>query len=135
MDAFVCVRIIQANSLDLRVFQFDYDQSFAILFLRADGTIYGRYGTRSAKPEHADRDITMAGLRKALEAVLKLHESQAGDPLPEIDRGLAAKTGPAPRFSIPEAYPSLKEYRSTLNYEAEGQLARSCIHCHQIGDA
>ena len=31
LDQFVCVRIINANSLDLHIFQFDYDLSFSML--------------------------------------------------------------------------------------------------------
>ncbi|MBJ7494860.1 MAG: thioredoxin family protein [Gemmataceae bacterium] len=45
LEKFVRVRIVGTNGLDLSLFQFDYDQSFAIMFLNADGTIYGRYGT------------------------------------------------------------------------------------------
>ena len=44
---FVCVRLVQMNGLDLSLFQFDYDQTLAALFLNADGTVYGRYGTRA----------------------------------------------------------------------------------------
>lgn len=130
MGEFVCVRLIQANSLDLRTFQFDYDQSFAVFFLRDDRTIYGRYGTRSARPKDAAKDISIAGLAAALEAALVLHRD-----FPKNAEALAAKTGPAPRFAIPEKYPALSEFQAELNYAAEGQLARSCIHCHQIGDA
>src|SRR4249920_2872557 len=44
---FVCVRLIQANNLDLSVFQYDYDMSWSCMFLSADMTVLGRYGTRS----------------------------------------------------------------------------------------
>src|SRR6185436_3703902 len=44
---FICVRIIQTNQLDLATFQYDYDMSWAAMFLNADGTIYGRYATRN----------------------------------------------------------------------------------------
>ncbi len=47
LDKFVCVRIISTNGLDLSLFQYDTDQSFAVFMLNADGTIYGRFGTRS----------------------------------------------------------------------------------------
>ena len=47
LDRFVRVRLIRTNGLDLSTFQFDTDQSSAVFLLRADGTIYGRYGTRS----------------------------------------------------------------------------------------
>src|SRR5207244_1520533 len=45
LDQFVCVREMNANALDLALFQFDYDLSFSTLFFNADGTIYGRYGS------------------------------------------------------------------------------------------
>src|SRR5881227_2373190 len=62
LDEFVCVRIPQANTLDLSHFQFDFDLSFAIFFLDADLTIYGRFGTRSERPE--EEDLSLQGLRK-----------------------------------------------------------------------
>ena len=49
LDKFVCVRIVHANGMDLSQFQFDYDQSWAALFLNADMTIYGRYGTQGIR--------------------------------------------------------------------------------------
>ncbi len=47
LEKFVCVRIVSTNGLDLSLFQFDTDQSFAVFMLNADRTIYGRFGTRS----------------------------------------------------------------------------------------
>src|SRR5262245_50236274 len=51
LDKYVCVRIVQANTIDLAHFQFDFDLSFAVFFMDADWTIYGRFGTRSERPE------------------------------------------------------------------------------------
>src|SRR5688500_15883026 len=45
LDQFVCVRLINANAIDLKRFQFDYDLSFSTLIYNADGTLYGRYGS------------------------------------------------------------------------------------------
>lgn len=45
LDQFVCVRVINANALDLTKFQFDFDLSFSTLFFNGDGTVYGRYGS------------------------------------------------------------------------------------------
>src|SRR5205823_6075100 len=64
LDEFICVRIVQANTMDLSHFQFDFDLSFAVFFLDADLTIYGRFGTRSHRPE--EEDISLQGLRKAM---------------------------------------------------------------------
>ena len=128
LEKFVRVRVVSANGLDLSLFQFDTDQSFAAFMLNADGTIYGRYGTRSDHSHWAD-DVSVEGLAKALEGALELHAAY-----PENKASLAAKRGPAPEFAAPENYPTLKgKYGSELDYE--GNVVQSCIHCHQIGDA
>src|SRR5690606_27010836 len=38
MEKFVCVRIVKGNGLDLSLFQYDYDLSFAAFFMNADKT-------------------------------------------------------------------------------------------------
>jgi hypothetical protein len=126
-DKFVCVRIVQANGLDLSLFQFDYDQSFHAMFLNADKTIYGRFGTRSARPENDD--MTMNGLRQAMLAALELHKNY-----PANKSQLAGKQGRPVEISVPEELPGLKgKYTKKLDYE--GKLVASCIHCHQIRDS
>lgn len=128
LEKFVRVRIVSTNGLDLSLFQFDTDQSFAVFLLNADGTIYGRFGTRSDQMHWAD-DVSLEGLAKALEGALALHKDY-----PKNKTALAAKKGPAPDFPVPEKFPLLKDkYGSQLNYE--GNVVQSCIHCHQIGDA
>src|ERR1043166_7626092 len=57
LEKFVCVRLVSTNGLDLSLFQFDYDQSFAAFLLHADGTIYGRFGTRSHRTAWSE-DVT-----------------------------------------------------------------------------
>ncbi len=127
MDQFVCVRIIMANAMDLRQFQFDYDLSFAAFFMNADGTIYGRYGTRS---DHTDteRDLSMDSFAKAMEASLDLHKN-----FPANKSSLTPKRGPEPKVARPEDYPTLAAYKPTLDFD--GQVVQSCLHCHQIRDA
>ena len=127
MDQFVCVRIIMANAMDLRQFQFDYDLSFAAFFMNADGTIYGRYGTRSDQKD-TERDLSMDSFAKAMEASLDLHKK-----FPANKSSLTAKRGPEPRVARPEEYPTLAKYKPTL--DLEGQVVQSCLHCHQIRDA
>jgi serine protease Do len=128
LDKFVCVRQVSTNGLDLGLFQFDTDQSFAAFLLNADGTIYGRFGTRSHRTEWVG-DVSLPGLAKALQGALALHAEY-----PKNKESLAGKRGPAPQVARPEEYPLLKEkYTSTLNYS--GNVVQSCIHCHQIGDA
>ncbi len=128
LDQFVRVRVISTNGLDLSLFQFDTDQSFTAFLLNADGTIYGRFGTRSHRTDWVG-DVSLVGMSRALEGALDLHQNY-----PASKASLAAKRGPQPEFAAPELYPSMKEkYTSTLNYS--GNVAQSCIHCHQIGDA
>lgn len=128
LEKFVRVRLVSTNGLDLSLFQFDTDQSFAVFFLNADGTIYGRFGTRSDRKNWVG-DVSVDGLAKAMRGALVLHND-----FPENRQELQGKRGPAPQFARPELFPSLKsKYTSTLNYE--GKVVPSCIHCHQIGDA
>lgn len=128
LEKFVRVRVVSANGLDLSLFQFDTDQSFAVFLLNADGTIYGRFGTRSDQSYWAD-DVSIEGLAKALAGALALHADY-----PKNKNALAAKKGPAPDFAVPEKYPTLVgKFGAALDYE--GNVVRSCIHCHQVGDA
>lgn len=132
MDQYVCVRLIQANAMDLAQFQFDYDLTFAVFMMNADGTVYGRFGSRSDHND-ATRDISMLGLRKALETGLELHKTY-----PEIKATLASKRGEPPQFKTPEDFPLWREkkgkqYKATLDYE--GKVMESCMHCHQVRDA
>jgi hypothetical protein len=128
LEEFVRVRLISANGLDLSLFQYDTDQSFAVFLMNADRTIYGRFGTRSDQRNWTD-DVSIAGLSKALEGALALHRAY-----PANKDQLAGKIGSPPDFAAPEKYPKLSgKYGSELDYK--GNVVQSCIHCHQIGDA
>jgi hypothetical protein len=129
LDEFVCARVVSTNGLDLSLFQFDTDQSFAVFFLNADKTIYGRFGTRSHRTEWFG-DVSLKGLAAAMQGALQLHANY-----PANASSLSAKRGPRPDVAAPELYPSLKDkYTDSLNY-ADNNVVKSCIHCHQIGDA
>jgi hypothetical protein len=127
LDQFVCVRIIQANAIDLTRFQYDFDLSFAVIFMDVDQVIYGRYGTRSERPE--GEDISLAGLRHAMEGALDLHRRGRA-----IRPALEGKQAKPFRFRTPLDFPSLAgRYRAGLDYE--DKVAQSCVHCHQIREA
>jgi serine protease Do len=129
LDRYVRARVVSTNGLDLSLFAYDYDQSFACFLLNADGTIYGRFGTRSHRTNWVG-DVSIEGLAKALEAGLALHAGY-----PKNKSSLAAKRGPAPAFPTPEKFPMLRDrYGPKLDYKAP-TVSRTCIHCHQIGDA
>lgn len=126
MNEFVLVRLINANTLDLSLFQFDYDLSFSVLFLNADRTIYGRYG--SWEHQHDSQNRATSTLRQALEGVLKLHDGYPGN-----RESLVGKTGDPMAYRTPIDLPELKKFGPELDWE--GKVVGSCVHCHQIGDA
>ena len=117
-----------ANAMDLTLFQFDYDMSFAVTFLNADRTIYGRYGSRQHKPDEADKHISMEGLAKTMELILALHKDY-----PRNQDRLAGKQPRSVEKRKPEDYAELGKYEDRLDYG--GQVAKSCVHCHQIHEA
>jgi hypothetical protein len=128
LDRFVRVRVVSTNGLDLSLFQFDTDQSFLVFLLRGDGTVYGRFGTRSDHREWSD-DVSIEGLAKALEGALEMHEAW-----PRDREALGKKRGPAPAFPTPERYPTLRG-RFGPALDLQGDVVRSCIHCHMVGEA
>ena len=128
LKSFVRVRIVGTNHLDLSLFEFDTDQSFAVFIFNADRTLYGRYGTRSDRTEWKD-DVSVEGLGKALQAALNIHRNY-----PSNRSMLVDKQPGKPLFPNPESIPALAtKYTAKLDYE--GNVVKSCIHCHQIGDA
>jgi hypothetical protein len=118
---FVCVRVIQTNGLDLKTFQYDYDMSWSGLFLNADLTIYGRYGTRNASGPGSDTLLSQAAFRKAAERALALHKEY-----PANREALAAKTGGEPAYARPELTPGLTDKGSKATSK------QNCIHCHMV---
>jgi len=127
LDQFVCVRVINANALDLTLFQFDYDLSFTTMFFNGDGTVYGRYG--SWRHQKDAQDKTTAGFKRALDAALVLHRGY-----PANKNSLAGKQGVPLPYKTPVDIPTLSE-KYTLDLNWSGKVVPSCVHCHQIGDA
>lgn len=127
LDQFVCVRLINANALDLFRFQFDYDLSFSALIFHGDGTIYGRYGSWLHQKDPLNK--TTDSFRKSLEAALVVH---AGYPANKAV--LAGKQGGPVPYKTPVEFPTLSEkYASKLDWD--GKVVQSCVHCHMVGDA
>jgi predicted metalloprotease with PDZ domain len=104
------VRLVNMRGVNLDVFDFDYDLTWAAFLMNADEKIYGRFGGRD--PGSADRYLTLAGLKYSLRAALTAHLQE------------------------PTAKPAeTKKSRTVEQYAAAGRLkANACIHCHQVYD-
>jgi hypothetical protein len=99
------------RGVDLRVFEFDFDLTWAAVFLGPEGTVYGRYGGRTA--QSPDDHLSLPGLRYAMKAALAAHQRHS--PARTPDRELSPQTV--------EHYPAARQLSS-----------RACIHCHQVYD-
>jgi hypothetical protein len=99
------------RGVNLNVFDFDYDLTWAAFFLSADEKIYGRYGGRDAASP--DGRVSLAGLRYALEKALAAHHRE---PPPK-----SAVTGPPVR--------TVEDYPAAVRRQTS-----KCIHCHHVYD-
>jgi len=120
MDKFIRVRSHVARLLDLSLFQFDPDLTFAVFFLNADRTIYGRYGSRSDFIE-AERDISLQGLAKAMQGALDVHAGY-----PANRSSLAGKSGSKPPFATLMESGFVKRQPRSIGH---------CGHCHHLQTA
>lgn len=128
LEKFVRVRLVSTNGLDLTAFQFDFDQSFNVMIMNADGTLYGRYGTRSDHSEW-EGDVSVRGLAKALEKALEIHADY-----PDLKEYLAGKQVRDVLFESPNEAP-LHKGKFPVELEFNDQVVKNCIHCHMVGDA
>lgn len=120
MDQFVCLRMVRMRDVDLSLFQFDYDLTWAGLMMESDGTVLGRYGAGSKNPMHYN---SLKGLRKAMERVLKLH----GD-LGSNKADLALKNATQVTHKHPRDLPNA-DIKKILENETQ---KKNCIHCHMV---
>ncbi len=126
LEKFVCVRVMQANALDLARFQFDYDLSFSTMFFNGDGTVYGRFGSWTHQKNSQDKTTT--GFKRALETTLAIHRG-----FPANKTSLLGKQSTPMPVRDPLELPDLAgKYKRDLDWE--GKVVQSCVHCHQIGD-
>jgi hypothetical protein len=103
--------MIQFRGVDLNVFQFDWDQTWAAMFLNAELGVYGRYGTRFGERTEGDRLISVAGLRNAMARALALHKAKAAA------KPLAQK-------------PVFVETLPSMAGRFKGDPMKACVHCH-----
>jgi membrane-associated protease RseP (regulator of RpoE activity) len=100
------VRLTRIDGIDLNLFAFDYDLTFVVFFLDADGKVYARYGARDA--QGPDERQSLEGLHYTMASVLEMHA--------RADRSFA------PRAAEGEKYAR----------ELLGMRGRGCVHCHNV---
>ncbi len=111
--------------MDLDLFQFDYEQTWAVFFMNPDKTIYGRYGSESSFGNSGTNN-SLVGFKKALEGALEIHAGYPGN-----KDSLAGKTGAPAAWKTPELLPFLQgKPPSKAPYAGKGT---GCIHCHAAG--
>ena len=119
LNGFVPVRLTSMKGVDLNLFRFDYDQTFAILMMDADGATYSRFGSNDEKSD-AGR-MSVAGLKHAMEAVLARHARSQRTSSPPAG---TPRNRPA-AFTIAD-YPKFARTKTAQ---------QSCYHCHYANDA
>jgi serine protease Do len=139
LDQFVCVRLIQMHGVDLAKFQFDYAMTWAIFYMNADDTIYGRYGTRSAMRKQSARDISLEGFKESIQGALELHKRYVADPKTARTELAGKQTQHPPKWQRAEQIPSIaKNPRIAKKFSAFSQNRNErahgvgCIHCHFV---
>jgi hypothetical protein len=108
-DRFVRVRLTRVDNLDLNLFEFDYDLTFMVFFVNADGKVYARYGGRDGRD--ADNRQSLAGLAYTMQSVLAMHGQK--------EPAFAPRSGEGPKYIR----------------EAGGPVRRGCMHCHQVKES
>ncbi len=100
--------------IDLDVFEFDYDLTWAAFFLNQHGHVYARYGTRESRD--ADSMISKPGFMTVARKALEAHRR-------DKDRKPARAAAAAPR--TPESFRTLPDNLRS---------GKGCMHCHQVWD-
>ena len=101
------MRLLRIENVDLNLFEFDWDLTWAAFFMSPEGKIYARYGGRDAKS--ADSRNSLEGLRFTMESVLEEHGR---------NRSAKREDGGSKPLYI-KTMPAAKNYTG-------------CIHCHQV---
>ena len=131
-DQFVRVRVVQMGGVDLATFQFDPMLSWAIFFMNADKTIYGRYGRAHPQAKRSKSDSnpnpTIESLREATARALEFHKTYTADPKAAAP-GFAGKTGPKPRWRFAEKTPAARKYGRLQRIQKDDH---NCVHCHEV---
>ncbi len=123
---FILVRLTSMRGVNLDIFDFDFDLTWAGFFLSPEEEVYGRYGGRDASSP--DRRMSLTGLRYAMTQALKAHQrkSQIRNPKSENQQSWVR---------ISDLDSSISLVNTVDRYPAaQRRVSSSCIHCHQVYD-
>jgi len=109
----VLVRIVNMRGVDLSLFDFDFDLTWAALFMNTGGHVYGRYGSRDEGP--AEKSLSLKGLKHAMQQSLAAYRDQPHAKPARVVRAIRNEP------TRPERYPAARRFK-----------ADDCIHCHQV---
>lgn len=101
------------RGVDLNVFDFDYDLTWAAFFMNSENYVYGRYGSRDEGS--AEAGLSLKGLKYAMQQALNAYKKtpRAKSEIKHAERrGLPAKI---------ENYPAAARVKKD-----------ACFHCHQV---
>ena len=101
------MRLGNIDQLDLSLFDFDFDLTFAVFLMNAEGRVYARYGQRNARGPDALQSLK--GLDYVMQSVLEMHR----------------RDGSAQEFA-----PRIRERSVTIS--EIGGRTRRCYHCHNV---
>jgi serine protease Do len=110
------------RGIDLETFRFDFDLTFYVLLMNADGTVYHRYGGRDETDAMAW--LSMPSFVRFLNQGLATHEEHQ----PRPPARSAEETAPFTLDSLPVWRDKVAER------ERRGQPV-DCYHCHFVFDA
>jgi len=109
----VWARIVNMRDIDLNLFTFDYDLTFAILLMHPDGTIYHTYGGRDWTD--AQSHLSIESLAKVLEASAAFHADYHPNRVPKK----------SPRTRTIQEFPIWKK-------RIQQGKPPDCFHCHMV---
>src|SRR5688500_5252553 len=98
------------RGVDLNLFRFDFDLTFAVLMMNPEGGIYARFGTRDGKSA-TDR-MSISGLKNAMRQVLEIHRIGVKD------------------AAVPPESPKSFTIADIPAFTGSKASKEACYHCH-----
>jgi hypothetical protein len=130
---FVLLRLTDIRGVNLDLFDFDFDLTWAGFFLSPNEDVYGRYGGRD--PSSPDNRMSLSGLRYAMTKALRLHQStlhhlNSKIEIPKLEDHDTNRSLRISNLGLGTSSPTTFDQFPG----ARRRPSNSCIHCHQVYD-